>query len=651
MWLVELAALSDPALVTQAVADVLGVREEAGKPLVQTLRDALRPKRILLVLDNCEHLVSACAALANDLLRFCPGVRILASSREPLNVTGEAIYRLPSLSLPDPGRAQTLDLTQYEAVQLFIERVQAVQPGFAVTNANAPAVAQVCVRLDGIPLALELAAARVRSLTVEEVNARLDNRFKLLSGGSRVALPRQQTLRALVDWSFDLLSDAEKTLLSRLSVFAGGWTLAAAEAVCADDAEGDDAAIEGWEVLDLLTSLVDKSLAIYVEQDGPGRYRLLETIRQYAAERLFLSGGKEDVRRRHLDWFFLLAREAEGHLAGPDLGLWVTRLSADLDNLRAALDFGLAQAADRETAIRTIQATADLRALWRVRAMPREGHVYAAAALACSAEARDSEEMKEQLSVLALLHSYDGDHATAARLMEERLIWCRAQGRPACSVHTLFNYATVLDRMGDAAGSRRLSEECLEEIARAADAGTMEAGALRSYRIGVEGNLAVSYWDAGDYGRAYALLSKNIPVFRDLHNTDWLIQCLLSVGALLLKPWDGKDLDQAARYLREGLELGASHGNRTQMLEGLSDFAALRAEQARWPLAVQLHAAADSSREELGVVPSAAQQKEFETLIANARERLGPPEFAAAWDAGQAMTLEQAAEYALSAAA
>ena len=207
VWLVELAALADPALVPQTVAQVLGVKEEAGQPIQRTLAEALKPKRLLLILDNCEHLISACASLAADLLRSCPGLHILASSREPLNVVGEQTYRVPSLSLPDPRRARTVEsLSQYEAVRLFIERAQAVQPTFTVTDQNAPAVGQVCFQLDGIPLAIELAAARIRSLSVEEVNARLDDRFRLLTGGSRTALPRQKTLRALVDWSYGLLT-------------------------------------------------------------------------------------------------------------------------------------------------------------------------------------------------------------------------------------------------------------------------------------------------------------------------------------------------------------------------------------------------------------------------------------------------------------
>jgi predicted ATPase/class 3 adenylate cyclase len=290
VWLVELAPLADPDLVPQTVAFALGVREEPGRPFTQTLADYLRNKKLLLLLDNCEHLVDACARLADTLLRSCPDLQILATSREALGVPGERTYRLPSLGLPDPARLPPMDvLAQFESVRLFRERAQLHQPAFAVTAANAPALAQVCHRLDGIPLAIELAAARVRSLPVEQIAARLDDRFRLLTGGSRTALPRQQTLRALMDWSYGLLTDGEKTLLRRVSVFSGGWTLEAAETVCAGDG------VDDWEILDLLTRLVDKSLIVYEERDGEARYRLLETVRQYAQERLQESGERSAV--------------------------------------------------------------------------------------------------------------------------------------------------------------------------------------------------------------------------------------------------------------------------------------------------------------------------------------------------------------------
>jgi predicted ATPase/class 3 adenylate cyclase len=342
-WLVELAPLTDPSLVPQTVAATLGVREQAGRPVTQTLQEYLRTRMLLLVLDNCEHLVAACAALAEGLLRACPNLRIMATSREALGIAGETTWRVPSLSLPDPrqpgsGAAELAAvLPQYEAVRLFIDRALAVSPGFAVTNQNAPAVAEICHRLDGIPLAIELAAARIRVLTPEQIAARLDDRLRLLTGGSRTALPRQQTLRALVDWSYDLLAEQERRLLGRLSVFAGGWTLEAAEAVCA--VEG----IEDWEILDLLTQLVDKSIVI-AERDGDAtRYRLLETLRQYGAEKLTVNGEAGARQRAHADWYLQVAESvASDWWESSDMEARVARLTADHDNLRAALTWSLA---------------------------------------------------------------------------------------------------------------------------------------------------------------------------------------------------------------------------------------------------------------------------------------------------------------------
>src|SRR5262249_45935733 len=307
VWQVELAPLAGPTLVPQTVAAALRVREEPGRPLTATLGDYLRAKALLLVLDNCEHLLAACAQLAESLLRACPKLRVLASSREGLGIAGEQTYRVPSLSLPDPHHLPPPEgLRDVEAVQLFADRARLSQADFAVTQANAPAVVQVCQRLDGIPLAIELAAARVKALSVEKLNERLDDMFRLLTGGSRTALPRQQTLRALIDWSYDLLSPPEKALLRRLAVFAGGWTLEATEAVCGDPVGSKQSAVGSpaagaaepcaaaesslppadcllpTDVLDLLTSLVEKSLALYEEREGEGRYRLLETVRQYA---------------------------------------------------------------------------------------------------------------------------------------------------------------------------------------------------------------------------------------------------------------------------------------------------------------------------------------------------------------------------------
>ena len=325
VWLVELAPLTDPRLVPGAVADVLGLREEAGRPLLGTLADVLRTKALLLILDNCEHLIGACAELAEALLRQSTQLRILASSREALGIAGEQPFRVPSLSLPDPRRLSSTTpdlataLSQSEAVRLFIDRVVTIQPHFHVTNRNAPAVAQICHRLDGIPLAIELAAARVKVLPVEQIASRLDDRFRLLTGGSRTALPRQQTLRALIDWSYDLLSETERTLLRRLSVFAGGWTLEAAEAVCAGDG------VDEYDVLELLTHLVDKSLALPEEHDGDVRYRLPETVRQYARDRVLEAGEAAPLAERHLAYCLAFSERAEPELWGSNHSLLGSR--------------------------------------------------------------------------------------------------------------------------------------------------------------------------------------------------------------------------------------------------------------------------------------------------------------------------------------
>src|SRR5713226_3988636 len=308
VWLVELAPLSDPYLVPQAVTSALGLPEQFGRAFTETLVDHLRLKVLLVILDNCEHLVVACGELVTALLRACTNLRILATSREGLGIEGETLYPVPSLAVPDPQRLPpTEELTRYEAISLFAQRAVAVSPSFKITPQNAPAVAQVCYRLDGIPLAIELAAARVKVLAVDQIVTRLDDRFRLLTGGSRTALPRHQTLMAALDWSYTLLSEKEGTLFRRFSVLAGGCTLEAAEVVCADRG------IEHDEVLDLLARLVDKSLLVADLHQVDARYRMLETIRQFGQEKLLTSGEGATVRTRHRNYFLMLAERAEPH--------------------------------------------------------------------------------------------------------------------------------------------------------------------------------------------------------------------------------------------------------------------------------------------------------------------------------------------------
>jgi len=315
-WLVELETLDDPAFIGQSVGKVLDIPEEPGRSPLVTLAEHLAGKHLLLILDNCEHLAAAVASLAEGLLRSCPKLRILTTSREALGLRGEIVWRVPMLSVPDirTSAVRTREAAaRYESVRLFVDRAVAAQSSFTLTDRNAPVIAQICHRLDGIPLAIELAAVRVKALAPEKILERLQDRFQLLTGGSRTALPRQQTLRAAVDWSYDLLSPSERVLLNRASVFAGGFTLEAAEAVC------PNGHFEDFEVLDLVTALVDKSLVVPGDVDASGdRYRLLETIREYGMEKLRTSGEAPALASRHTDYFLNLAETAEPELRGPD---------------------------------------------------------------------------------------------------------------------------------------------------------------------------------------------------------------------------------------------------------------------------------------------------------------------------------------------
>jgi predicted ATPase/class 3 adenylate cyclase len=380
VWLVELAPVSSPELVPQALASVLGVHEDQARPLMTALQDHLQPKTILLLFDNCEHLLEACAQLADGLLHACSHLKILVSSREALGMAGEVSFRVPSLSLPDAQHLPSLErLTQYDSVRLFVERAVAVKSDFVVANHNAPAVAQICSRLDGIPLAIELAAARLRGLSAEQISERLDDRFRLLTGGSRTALPRQQTLRAMIEWSYDLLSEAERVLLRRLAVFVGDWTLEAAEAVCAEPDSpagsrlppalgapvhsatvvqaGQVLAIS--EVLDLLLRLVDKSLIVPEERAGQARYHMLETIRQFALDKLLEAGEGVWLRLGHLEFFLEFAGQAEARLNSAENLIWLHQLGSEYENLQAALTWA-SEAGSAQPALRLELATEQL---------------------------------------------------------------------------------------------------------------------------------------------------------------------------------------------------------------------------------------------------------------------------------------------------
>lgn len=361
VWLIELAPISDAEFVPQAIATALNLREQPGRAVVDLLKDSLARKNSLLIPDNCEHLIEACAQISDTLLRAAPQLKILATSREALGIAGESTFPVPSLDLPQASQTSPESLSQYEAVRLFIERAVAVQPNFHVTNQNAPAVAQICFRLDGIPLALELAAARVRGMSVEQIASRLDDRFRLLTGGSRTALPRQRTLQAAIDWSYKLLSEQERVLLQRLSVFVGGWSLEAAEFICSG------AGLDSSEILDLLLRLVDKSLVVAQASEINSRYHWLETIRQYAQEKLVEAGETEFIRDQHLEFFSEFVARLEPRIRSAELPIALAELEADYDNVRAAIQWAL-----NKNVQKGMRMAAELVQFWRMRGLHSE---------------------------------------------------------------------------------------------------------------------------------------------------------------------------------------------------------------------------------------------------------------------------------------
>lgn len=372
-WFVDLAPLTDPELVAQTVLLTLNMAEEPGVTALDSLKRQLKTQTTLIVLDNCEHLLDASANVVDQILRNAPNVKILATSREGLGLTGEMPWRVPSLSVPKrtPQSADDL-LVRSEAARLFVERATTTQPTFELNDNNYEAIAAICSRLDGIPLAIELAAARVKALPVEQIASRLDDRFRLLTGGSRTALPRQQTLRALIDWSYNLLGDKERVLLCRLSVFQGGWDLVAAESICSDES------LEEWELLDVLSQLVDKSLVVFEESAGEGRYRLLETVRQYSREKLFDSMEGPSLRTKHLEHYLNWIEQSLSKLAGPDGMKIFEQIEDDHDNYRAALEWSSADADNAPTFLRLARA---LSRFWETRGYVTEGRSWIERAL------------------------------------------------------------------------------------------------------------------------------------------------------------------------------------------------------------------------------------------------------------------------------
>ncbi len=663
VWLVELGALADPTLVPQTVAATLDLVEEAGYPIVSRLTDYLRSRRSLLVLDNCEHLVEACAKLVDALLRVCPALTVLATSREALRTDGETIYQIPPLAAPDPERLPALEeLRSFGAISLFAERAAAARPGFQVTAGNASAVARICSRLDGLPLAIELAAARVRVLAPEQIAARLDDRFGLLTGGSRTALPRQQTLAATLDWSHDLLTEPEQALLRRVAVFAGGWSLEASEAVCADEVVRAD------QVLDLLTKLVDRSLVLAEAQHDEVRYRLLETVREYSRGMLVESGEAEWVRRRHLDWALALAEEVEHR--GRCLLVWPPRLVREHENFRAAADWSRTLADGAEAELRLAAALAPYQ---RSSGFDAEARDRLTRALARSVGLIPATRAAA-LFWMGLSETFEGHLDRAQVDYEESLALAKQAGDPALVACALRHHAWLCESLGRLPEAVAFLEEALPLARQVAD-GYETAMILQT--LG-----EVLFWQ-GKRAVARRVLEEGIAIAEDAAEESLLYDCKALLGELVLAEGE---YPQARILFGEWLEysrrLGVRHslaqplsmlgdvaraegdhaGAQTQYLNGLREaresgsklmigmvlgrVADLWAVQRRWHQAARLYGMLDAWYAAAGMPPHHPHPDHDRDLAAT-RAMLGEEAFALAWAEGQAMTLDQAVEYAL----
>lgn len=692
---VTLASLSDPALLPAFLASALGLREEASSEaasLLETLIAWLSSRAVLLVMDNCEHLIEAAAAMCQTLLERCPNLRILATSRQRLGLTGEIIWRVPSLLSPDPseiasqhpqGENPSAFATRYPAVQLFVERAKAARPGFALRiEEEARAVAQICHRLDGIPLAIELAAARVRSLSAQDIQARLEDRFRLLTDGSRAALPRQQTLQAAVDWSWNLLGEAERTLLRQLSVFVGGWTLEAAEQVCAFTSHAlsstspptrDEGKQRGeGDVLDLLSSLVDKSLVIYEEAAGigGGRYRLLETVREYAARRLAEGGEEYAVQCRHRDYFLGLAEEAVAMRKRPEQSVWLARLDAEHDNLRAAFAFCLAEREGAETGLRLASA---LWWFWWIRGCLSEGRERCAAALSREDAAARTDMRAAALQGAGVLAMHQGDYTEARALHEEALAIRQETGDRQGVATSFHSLANVLMSVGERPVACDLYEQAVKinrEIGN-------RAGELVS--LGGLGNAALSQGDAvtaracfeqalafcreigdhaaqaiylaslgeiayreGDYDGAAGLKQAALAVSREVGHAEWEAGNLMILGKIAGRKGD---YARGRALCWQALQIQRRLGLKNQILVSLVTIAFLKFAQQDYGEAVRLYGGCRVWSASLGV--PLEEEEEEARLLAAARAALGEETFAAILAEGCALTMEQAIEDAL----
>lgn len=703
VWLAELASVSDPDLVAQTLMTAIDVREQAGRTPTEALIDYFGSKSALVILDNCEHLVRSCALLAESLLQACPKLKVIATSREELGVAGETPWRVPSLQVPDPERLPALEqVAESTAVALFVDRAVTASASFQLTRENARLVVEVCQRLDGIPLAIELAASRLSLLSLPQMLARLNDRFRLLTGGRRTALPRQQTLRAAIDWSYEMLAEPERTLLRRVSVFAGGFNLEVAEEIC------------GWQpldpldVLDLLGTLVSKSLVGAEEREGAPRYRLLETIREYAAERARAAEEERPLQERHRSRFLMLAEEAERELHGTDQLHWFDRVDTEMANFRAAFDCCLANV-DAQAALRI---AAGLGLYWRARGHFNEGRLWLERALAPKEEAVPSLLRAKALAWASYLGIWQGAWTQSQIHGEESLNLYSAAGDDWGIGFALQTLGAVALNQDDYPNAARLEQESLRHLRQTGDTDSLglsylylgvvalrkgeyvpamgmleqslisfrEVGDLRrvsiALRIMGETELCQGHYtpattileesldlvreskdrvdlgltvyllgqaarSAADYPRARALFEESLALAREFNDgmSAGLALCELAIVARQLG-----DLEGAKALLEEAL---ATFDPREKfgVVACLHGMAMVASQQGDAERAATLFGASHRIREELGAPIPPFERDEYDQEIKRVQSALGEAEFVRLTAEGRGLPLEDAVAY------
>jgi predicted ATPase/class 3 adenylate cyclase len=668
VWLIELAPISDPTLITQTIASVFEIGEIPGVSIKTLLHDFLREKHLLLILDNCEHLVEASAKVADELLHVAPSIKIIASSREALGINGETVYRVPSLSLPEQAEVTKEAAMGFESVQLFVDRASAANRHFQLTDENASSVAQICSRLDGIPLAIELSASRITVFSPEHIAKRLDDRFKLLTGGSRTALPRQQTLRALIDWSYDLLSEDERALLRRLSVFAGGWTFEAAEAIC-----------NTLDVFEHLPQLVNKSLVTVKDDDDEPRYFLLETIRQYARDKLLENGEGQGTRDRHLAYFLEMAETALPQILTREKELgWIHRLQMEYDNLRTAIEWGLSN--NPLTAARIVYS---LSSLMVVLNSAGEGHRWGGKALKEIDDSGKNKTDEEKLVRARLLVSMGimsfsmGDNQTSRseameatpilrELGDERALAialgflcgaCVLSGYKDEAIKVYEEALTIAEALGDkyilgtvlSAGSRVEVfargdfHKAIEQHSRAAEL-LREHGNRWSYGITMFGfgNMYSAQRQFEKAREKYSIALETMQQLGSLRN----VSMIKSDLAHILR-YEGKFTEAVSAY-RETIKDWQRLGHRAAIAHQFECMAFMAKSMEQPEKALRLFGAAEMLRQAIGIDMTAQERKEYEKEVNGIKANMDEKDFASLWAEGRSMTMDKAIELALS---